>query len=178
MGRTLSVLVVGLACLAVGCGGSSTETTETVDTAAQERAERERERERKAEQRRIRQQEEHDACQSAMGPLMRKLGALQSRLAVGLNYEAYGEAVGSARVVYDRIDYSEVGGVRCLTTVGLSLERALNQYATAAGIWTDCFTDIYCEMDTIDPQLQEKWSSAGRSLDKADRNLERLAPDT
>jgi hypothetical protein len=171
-------MLVVMAAFAVGCGSTGKSATTAVDTTAQERAREQREEERREAAEREQQQADYEACRKRLGPLQRKLETLGSRLAVGLNFERYGTAVADARVVYDRIDFEELSEVPdCVFEVGISLERALNQFARAHGTWAACFEDWDCDMDSIDPKLQEKWASAGRSLEKARDNLDAMEPE-
>lgn len=176
--RKFVLLVAMAASVAVGCGSSSSSETTTVDTVAQERTREEARKEREAEQRRAEEQVQYDDCRKLVGRMLTKAEELDSRLSIGLTYEKYGTAVADVRVVYDRVDFDELAAnPKCLTEVGLSVERALNQYARAAGIWSECFESWDCDMDTIDAKLQEKWSSAGRSLEKARDNLDAMEPE-
>jgi hypothetical protein len=110
------------------------------------------------------------ACESEMGPLLKQLRELDSRLNVGLSYDEYTTEVGDVRVVYDRV-VEDVEDPICLTSVGIPAETALNQYAKAASKWGDCFDDIDCDTDAIEPTLRRYWDKASSSLDVADEGL-------
>jgi hypothetical protein len=101
---------------------------------------------------------------------------LDTRLSVGLTYADYTSEVADIRVVYDQTPFGEVDDFDCLGDVGVPLERALNQYAKAATRWDECFEDIYCENDSIQGELQEHWTKAGRLAVKADTGLAAMAP--
>lgn len=115
-----------------------------------------------------------DKCKGQLGGLMSAERELQSRLAVGLSYDEYGTQVGSIRVEYDQVPFKAMD-LDCTTNVGLPLEDALNAYAKAAGIWGDCIQDFNCDTDSIDPELQSRWSSASNNIDTAMSGLRSLA---
>jgi hypothetical protein len=134
-------------------GSGSTDTTSTTD---QEIA---------------RARAAHAACDRALGPLLKQLRELDSRLDVGLNYDEYTTEVGDIRVVYDSV-VEQAEDPACLTSVGIPAEEALNEYAKAAGKWGDCFDDINCDTDSIEPTLRKYWDRASTSIDTAQQALE------
>ena len=158
----------------VACG----QDEEAERAAAQARAEQqERDRKRRALEKQAREAEEKaSTCRQEMGDLVDALGELDSRLNVGLNYDEYTDHVGDLRVEYDRVDFggSDPEQLDCLTAVGLPAEQAMNEYAKAAGTWDECFDDIDCDNDSIQPELQRRWSTASRRADKAERGLEKM----
>jgi hypothetical protein len=116
-----------------------------------------------------------EGCQEQMGDLLEEAKALDSRLGVGLNYESYSEKVADVNVVYNDIDYSDdPEQLECITNVGLPLEKAVNQFVSAYRLWNDCFEDFNCDNDSIDDDLQARWSKATSAVDRADRALERM----
>lgn len=102
---------------------------------------------------------------------------LDSRLSVGLSYSDYATEVADVRVAYDQTDFDALEDIECMQGVGLPLERALNQFVRAANVWDECFEDIYCETDSVDPELQTHWSKASRLAGKADSGLDAMAPE-
>jgi hypothetical protein len=111
-----------------------------------------------------------DACRRQVGGLQRALEELDSRLTVGLAYDEYSTQVGDAQVAYDRIPIGKLEQ-DCLFDVGLHLENAMNAYVKADNTWNDCIIDFGCDVDSIDPELQERWAEATREIDKAKSGL-------
>src|SRR4051812_43161813 len=104
-----------------------------------------------------------DGCQQQMGSLLKRARSLNSRLDIGLNYETYSDNVADLKVAYDNIDFDQgdaKASLACLTSVGVPLESALNQYVSAYRIWNACFEDYDCDSDSITGKLQAKWSKA------------------
>lgn len=171
-----TVLLLAVCCgLFVGCGQSAEQKRQD---AARQRAALQARRERKE---REHQELIYSACSGTFSALRDKLGALDSRLAVGLNFESYGTAVADARVVYDRtnfrgIDLPEIDRLTCLSGVGVPLEKALNQFTAAYTRWNDCIGDIYCDTDSIDSELQAHWAKASRAVEKSRDNLDDMQP--
>lgn len=127
----------------------------------------------------VEQQAAYDNCSSRTSELLTVLQELDSRLNVGLAYRDYGEKVGDVQVAYD----SSVEAILaetddCLAKVGVPLENAFNRYREVQDIWTDCIDDAYCNFSegAVNEKVQKKWAAATKSLAKADRNLEALAP--
>lgn len=167
--------VVGGMLLVAGCGQS-----------AEEKQQEEARARAVLEARRERRERAHDlavftTCSGAFSDLEDAVGELDSRLAVGLNFESYGTAVADVRVAYDKTDYDHIDlapadRLSCLGGVGVPLEKALNQYVAAYTRWNDCIQDLYCDTDSIDGELQSHWTKATRAAEKARANLEDLAP--
>ena len=113
-------------------------------------------------------------CRQQTGGLMRSLQELDSRLSVGLVYQEYSTQVGDARVAYDRVSIGALDP-ECLTEVAIHLESAMNAYVKADNIWNNCITDLYCDNDSIKPDLQAKWSEATSLIGKAESGLSSLS---
>ena len=168
--RAASCLVVFLAISLFGCG---------TDEAAERKAAAKREaaalvQKRAAQKRQAAREaaEAAEACATIMSPLVDALRELDSRLGVGLSYARYGDELGDARVVYDRVDADEVDNLGdCLTDVGVPAEKAFNEYVKAANTWGKCFDDFDCSNDSIRPALQRRWSRASDKVDEAKRGL-------
>lgn len=58
--------------------------------------------------------------------------------------------------------------------VGVPLEDALTAYFDAYQLWNDCVRDTACDTDSINPELQEHWSSATGLIDDARTALRNL----
>lgn len=126
-----------------------------------------------AEQETTRARAAYAACDRALGPLLKQLRELDSRLNVGLNYDEYTTEVGDIRVVYDSV-VEQADDPTCLTSVGIPAEEALNQYAKATGKWEECFDDIDCDTDSIEPTLRKYWDRASTAIDTAEQGLEEM----
>jgi hypothetical protein len=110
-------------------------------------------------------------CPDEVVELVEALEDLDSRLSVGLNFAAYSERVGDARVAYDRIDVDDLDG-GCIEHVGAPAEDAMNAYVRAYNVWNDCISDIECENDTITPDLQAEWADATELVEQAREGLD------
>jgi hypothetical protein len=130
---------------------------------------------KEVEERRAKQAK-YDSCKQQMEPLLESLSELDSRLGVGLSYDEYTDKVGNVRVAYDDIDFAEVSDTACLSDVGVPGEKALNQYAKAANVWSSCFDDFNCSNDSIKPTLQRHWSKATLLIDSAKEGLDSMKP--
>lgn len=172
MKRTVVVMLLALvaAPAITACGTSDEEKREQ---ARQEAAEKRAAKERKE---RARQQAAHDACASTYSDLQDAVREMNSRISVGLTYANYSTEVADVRVAYDTTDFGDEDDIDCLSTVGLPLEQALNQYVKAGNRWDECFEDIYCENDSIEAELQAHWAKASRFLDRSTSALDRMAP--
>jgi hypothetical protein len=103
------------------------------------------------------------ACATVLGPFIDTLEDLDSRLSVGMNFAAYSEKVGDARVAYDRIDFSSLDAT-CIDGVGVRAENAFNEYVKAYTAWNNCVSDVDCDNDSVTPTLQGHWSRATEFL--------------
>jgi hypothetical protein len=177
-GLATAALALPLA-IGVGCGGPS-----EAEKRAQAR-ERQQQEEYRADLREYRedvrkrdgQQAEYEACMAQLGDLHKALKALDSRLNVGLSYNDYGNEVGDVVVVYDNADFSGLSE-ECLDKLGIKLEHALRQYQRAFNTWDDCFEDIDCDIDAIEPSLRVHWGRASTQLLGADIGAVQLEPVT
>jgi hypothetical protein len=174
-----AIILLAAACcgLLVGCGQSAEEKRQE---AARQRAALRARRERKE---RDHQQFVYSACSRTFSDLQDRLGELDSRLSVGMNFESYGTAVADVRVVYDKTDFRDIAlpaadRLACLSGVGVPLERALNEFVAAYTRWNDCISDIYCDADSIDSTLQAHWGKASRAVEKSRNRLEGMQPPT
>ncbi|WP_141007048.1 hypothetical protein [Nocardioides humi] len=125
------------------------------------------------------QQAQYDACTTATADLRTALNDVNSRLSIGLNYQDYGDKLGDVQVAYDGAidEIIELGG-DCLTTVGKPLENAFNQYIEVKNIWSDCIGDYNCDFSEgeTNRKVQDRWAKATKILDRAEENLDTLAP--
>jgi hypothetical protein len=153
-----------IAAVLVGCGtDKQTEEDAAARAAVKDRQEAA---ERAADLKQARQvaddaQAAADACSGQMSRLLRRTKALDSRLDIGLTYDDFDA---------DPDD----GSFACLSSVGVPLENALNQYVDAYRIWNTCFEDFDCDTDSIEPDLQAKWSKATRNVSRASGGLGKL----
>jgi tetratricopeptide (TPR) repeat protein len=184
-GRGSKILAAVIAVLLVAGGGAyALYLDHERDLAAAQRAEqRQAEKERQeaeaaakeaAEAERAAEQQAYEECVSELSPLMDALSEVDARLDVGLSQSDFSDLVGDASVAYNRVDADELAG-ECLSA-GAKLETALNKYSRAASEWNDCIWDDWCTMDSIDPQLQRKWSDAADAIEEAEDLLDELDP--
>jgi hypothetical protein len=169
----LIVLLTGLliGAFATGCGGPSQEERQAA-LDSREKAERNRERADRAAVVAV-------TCQSQLSEYLNVLSETESRLGVGMSFADYSEQVGDASVIYDRIPFGRMTS-RCIFGPGIKAEEGGNAYIDAYNAWNDCIGDFYCDIDSIDPELQDEWSKASRKLSAARaslRNLNREAAD-
>lgn len=122
----------------------------------------------------LEQQQKIAACRRDLGPLLRRLQNIDSRLAVGMNQDEYSNALGDVQVVYDRIDFDRTD-IDCVTAVGVPAERAFNEYIRANTRWDNCIFDYSCDVETdVMSQIQEHWAKATQLLTRAERHLSNL----
>jgi hypothetical protein len=112
-------------------------------------------------------------CHALLGDFLSALTELDTRVAAGLEFEAYSQQVGDVRVTYERIETSSVE-TDCLTAVALPAERALNRYVEAHTIWNNCVTNGACTEAEVMPKLQAKWAEATSHIDAAEIGLAAL----
>lgn len=99
------------------------------------------------------------ACKTTLQPFTDALTELDSRLAVGLNFNDYSDKVGGAKVAYDRLPISSLDAT-CVTQVGSLEEDAFNDYVHAYNTWNDCIGKVGCTNDSIKSSLQADWAKA------------------
>ena len=112
-----------------------------------------------------------EECRAELEPFLEALQDIDARLDIGLNYDEYTDRVGDVSVAYDRIDVGMLEPGSCLAAAAQA-EKAFNQYIKASTTWDDCFEDIDCELDSIEPRLQKLWAQATRLRERADARLE------
>jgi hypothetical protein len=98
-------------------------------------------------------------CQQDLGGMLRALRNTGSRLDVGLTFADYSTQVGQISVAYDRIPFKRMD-IECIAPAGVKAEKAFGSYSDAYDKWNDCIGDLYCDMDSIESDLQDKWSQA------------------
>jgi hypothetical protein len=110
-------------------------------------------------------------CESLLGGLLTSLEDLDSRLTgVGVNYQDYLQRVGDVSAAYGQVAIPQLPA-ECLTNVGIHAEGAMNAYIEAGDTWSDCVGDFGCDIDAIDPELQERWVKASGLVDNARNGL-------
>ena len=128
--------------LTFGCSSLSASPKDTAEErASQTQEEQAKARQRAAEEKRAKQSALYGECRKVAGKLDIRLTQLDSRLSVGLPFAEYSDAVGSAKVAYDKLlrDAKSHGGLSeaCINKVGIPLEKALNAYMKAHRVWDD-----------------------------------------
>jgi hypothetical protein len=111
------------------------------------------------------------ACALSLQPALDAIGALNSRLDVGLNQSEYANRVGDTKVVIDRLDRTKL--TASCDKVASELAAAVDMYATASGEWNDCIQSDYCS----DPPVQRYWDKAGEHVASAKRVLTAIKHD-
>ena len=154
---------LALVAIAIGGCGSSTSTSKSSSTATASA--------NAAKQAKATAQ--YEKCQTQVGPLMHAEQNLDSHLTVGMNYHDYGMAVGDVQAAYDQTPIHQMD-FACLSTAGVRLEKALNEYVKASNAWSRCFSDINCSNDQVKPTLQKHWASATGFIAQAKTQLEGL----
>ncbi len=156
MFRTITTTVTALAALIlIACGGP---TQEQKDAAVKERAKATK-MEKKSEQAALLAA----SCRQQVGGLVRTLRDTSSRLDVGMSFADYSDQVGEISIAYNRIPFGRMD-IECTMGAGISAEKAFNSYNKAYNAWNDCISDLYCDMDSVDPDLQKNWSKAGSQV--------------
>jgi len=188
MTRVLLIILSALAMLGgvAACGSSGDDGSTAAATQAQqdEREEQAAQEREEAERKRAEAEAEAkvmaESCEDTLGDFQEAISELNSRLDIGLNYDEYTDAVADAKVEYDQIDFDDLSdNTKCLGSVGVPLEKAMNKYIQAANIWSKCFDDLECSNDQINGKLQVRWAEATLKIEKAKDALKDLAkPDT
>jgi hypothetical protein len=115
-------------------------------------------------------------CEDELKNFIRQLGDLDGLLNVGLNYAKYSDQVQQISIAYNRIDFDGLD-LDCVSEVGLGAEKSFRQFAKAQDVWGDCQTDLDCDSDSIEPELQRSWGRAASSLTDAEAGLESSTDD-
>jgi hypothetical protein len=149
------------------------------EAAAKAAAERQAAKEKAAEKAReaaatAAREKTYDTCVDQLDPLVSAMSTVDARLDVGLSQSEFSDLVGSASIAYSRIDVKKLKG-NCLSA-GAKLESGFNAYRRVATAWNDCIYDTYCDMDSIDPMMQDNWSAASQAIDRAKTLIHTLDP--
>lgn len=155
----------------VGCGGPSQEQKDEA-AAAREAADDAAKDAKRAETRANSSANSFVTCNDQLKSFVRSLAAINSRLDIGLSYDSYSSVVSNAKVVYDRLPFGRMRS-GCIT-IAVPAEKALNSYVDAYSTWSDCFSDLYCDVDSVEPEMQDDWSKAGRQLASTRARLSQL----
>lgn len=177
LGALLATLLLGGAM--AGCGVQH-PTAAVLRHRAQERAAEQRQ--KAAAQRRQHQSALYQECKAVTGTVDQRLTALASRMEVGMQFADYSNAVGSARVAWDRMLRAAKarGGIsdECIHRVGDPLQHALNAYISADQTWNKCNSDYACSLDrgSAHRTTQRAWAKAQRLSSRADSALSAMQP--
>jgi hypothetical protein len=115
-------------------------------------------------------------CQQQVGGLLSALEDLDSRLGgVGLSEQDYLVRVGNISAAYGQTPIKELSPT-CVLNVGINAESAMNAYVDAGDTWSNCITDLSCNVDGITPQLQAQWAKATGLIDKAKQGFAQVSP--
>lgn len=121
----------------------------------------------------------YQRCRTKVSPLIESLQQVNSRLAVGLNLDEYGDRLGDAQVDYDGLaGVAKRLDATCIAEVAVPLEASLNEYSKVLNVWNDCIADYYCDFNEGEPndKAQAGWLKAGKKIDSARNALGRLRP--
>ena len=195
-GRGKLALIVGAvvaALVLVGAATTALVLNHRADVAAAEReaaaarkaqAEREAAAEAKREAEAQKQAEleaaraQYTACTDQLGPLLRVLDNVDSRLDVGLSQRDLSNMIGKASIAYHRIDIKALGQGPCLAA-GAKLESAFNAYNVTVSDWNDCIYDLYCDVDNdVLPGMQRRWAQASNLISRAEKVMDTINPDS
>jgi hypothetical protein len=170
MKKLIAVLAAGLLALALAAGGS--QVIAKTGPSAEEKAADEAASKAAAEQQAAAARAAE--CQAQLGGLIAAEEDLGARLGgVGVTYEEYGRRVGDISAAYNAVPINQLQAA-CVAQVGFFAESALNNYINAGNTWNECFADIYCDPDSIDPELQSAWAKASTNVDAATRGMAEL----
>jgi hypothetical protein len=114
-------------------------------------------------------QQNAQVCTSTFTPLLEALRQLDTDLSgPGLVYADYNREVLAANRRYgEATDHLDAVTERCIDHVGVPLENARNAYVAADRTWNNCISDLYCNSDSITPQLQAQWAKATPAIARA-----------
>lgn len=107
-----------------------------------------------------------ETCKTQLRATLESLGALDSRLDIGVVERDYSDLVGDAKVELDRVDQAAIADDEDCQAIFGHLYAAVGSYGEAATHWNDCITAFDCDTDSakFDEKLQEYWSDAGYEL--------------
>lgn len=109
-------------------------------------------------------------CTTALAAPMQTAARLDSRLAVGLTYDEYADAVERLSVLLGQL--VPLPSICDKPTV--ALQAVLSAHVDAHAIWMDCVNDDYCVNDDIDGEVQPLWAKAERLTARAKSSFEGL----
>lgn len=111
-------------------------------------------------------------CQKQLGPFLKDLSVVDSRLSVGLNVGDLSNLLGQAKVDYDTINFGKVNNQSCLLA-GADMETAFNTYTKSLNAWNTCIDDTYCTPPT--DSMQNDWAKAGRLIGHAKTKMAKVS---
>lgn len=101
-------------------------------------------------------------CAPQLQPVVAELDAVDARLDVGLNQEAYSTAVGDLSVALNSV----APAPECVEPRS-ALARAVDIHARASGAWNSCITDTYCDFEgDKELALQRDWLLAALAAEQ------------
>ena len=188
MKRSISILstAIATALFVTACGSSgsvpsskkASAANASASAAASAAAKAEADAEARAAERRE-ARATYQRCRTKVSPLIESLQQVNSRLAVGLNLDEYGNRLGDAQVDYDGLaGVAKRLDATCIAEVAVPLEASLNEYSKVLNVWNDCIADYYCDFNEGEPndKAQAGWLKAGKKIDSARRALGQLRP--
>lgn len=176
-------LVTALCCLSVGCGPTADEkqaaneakASASAEAKASASAEAQASASAEAEARKAAELADASAaqeeCQGQMGDLLSALKQIDGRLDVGLTNADLGTRLGDAAVAYNDIPFKQLSSA-CVTSVGIPLENAYNEYSKSKNAWDACIDDYSCSVEGAKlRELQSHWAKASKQISRAARVL-------
>jgi len=112
-------------------------------------------------------------CRRAMGDFLDAMESLSNSVAVGVSYDGYLTAVNHVRASYASIQAERLP-LLCLARVAAPAERALNAYIETVNTWGDCLATTSCDPESIELELQRRWTQAADGLSRVQANLRNL----
>jgi hypothetical protein len=119
-------------------------------------------------------------CEVVMGPFLKALQALDSRLLTltsGLALADYNRMLGDVEFEYGQIPFAALGQ-ECRLKVAKPAGTAFDVYVRAQNIWNRCTYNPQCTRDSLTTKLNSNWELASRLIGTAEDGLEGLAEPT
>jgi hypothetical protein len=173
------VLALGLAACGGGTGGEAREAPETVTVTAPTETEAPPTTSEVAptitepDPALLEERAAADICLREVGPILRRLEALEGQLAVSITYQEYRRMLGRVSSAHSGVNVRALD-LPCLSRAAVPAEKALNDYIKAENTWSNCIDDFDCDIDSIDPRLQRNWAAATRRTSRASGYLEEV----
>jgi len=172
-----AALMLAVALLPAGCGGEQSTAADTPDgTRSAPRADSHQRRAYAHIRPGAVPRAEARRCRRALGDFLDAAESLENSVAVGVSYDSYLSAVNHVRASYAEAEADDLP-LLCLARVATPAEAALNAHIEAANAWGECLADSSCDPESVEPELQRRWSRAADRLGESARGLRALGED-